>query len=304
MSSVITHKFKKFSKITNELCKRLKLPLYNSRYSNKIFTNPQKLFLLVYREEKHMTYRELEEDLYDSKIPEYLGLKRIPRWTTLQMFAQTVESYFLEKLIRATANLVDQIGSIAGIDSTGMSLDTASHHYCKRINRNEAVRGFLTLQALSDLDNQTIRSVRIHKKRMHDSRHLIPLWKKGKSSNIEIFVADKGYDSEKNLSYLSENNVVPLIAMKCMEVSIGKTGGTTRKRMKSIFDWGIYHQRSKCESIFSSLKRKYGSVLRCRNLKTQKIEILIKVLCYNMNKIIDIIVKLSSTIRVWSEPPQ
>lgn len=300
MSRIITHKYKKFSKITAKLCKKLKLPLYNSQYSNKIFTNQQKLFLLVYKEEKHLTYRQLEEDLYDSKIPEYLGLKRIPRWTTLQMFAKTIEANFMERLIRATANLVEQIGSIAGIDSTGMSLDTASQHYCKRIDRKNYAKGFLTLQALSDLDNQTVRAVRIHRKRMHDSRHLIPLWNKGKSTEIITFVADKGYDSENNLRHLYDNNVIPLISMKYMHLPRRKTGGRTRKLMKERFDWGLYHQRSKCETIFSSIKRKYGSVLKCRTLKTQKIEILMKVLCYNINKVIDAFVKLCFTVRVWS----
>lgn len=300
MSNVINYKFKKFSKITGRLCEKLNLPLYYSRFSNKIFTNPQKLFLLVYKEEKKLTYRQLEEDLYDSKIPEYLGLKRIPRWTTIREFAVKLETFFLEKLIRSTANLVKTIGYIAGLDSTGMSLDTASHHYCKRINRKKLVKGFLTLQALSDLKNQTIRAVRIHKRRMHDSRHLIPLWNKGKSEKIQVFVADKGYDSEKNLKYLMKNQVFPLVSLKNMEIPKHRTKGTTRKTVKEIFDYGLYFQRNKCESIFSSIKRKYGSTLKNKTLKTQKIEILTKILCYNINKIINDFIKIILTKRIWS----
>jgi len=300
MSNVIHYKFKNFSKIAKKLCKRLRMPLYNSRYSNKIFTNYQKLFLLVYKTEKNLTYRQLEEDLYESKIPEYLGLKRIPRWTTLQMFAMGLQTKFLERLIRETANLVRVIGSIAGIDSTGMSLDTASHHYCKRINRTKPIKGFLTLQALSDLDNQTVRSVRLHKKRMHDSRHLIPLLNKGVNKNMEVFVADKGYDSEANHCYLMDNNIMPLISLKNMEIPKHRTLGKTRKLMKEIFDWGLYPQRNKCETIFSVIKRKYGFMLRSRTLKTQKIEVLMKIWCYNINRVIDTIMNLILIKRIWS----
>jgi IS5 family transposase len=296
MSKIKQHKFKKFSKISKNICERLRMPLYNSRFSNKIFTNHQKIFLLVYKAEKRLTYRQLEEDLHDSKIPEYIGLKRIPRWTTLQNFASNSQGFIIEKMIKTSANLVEEIGLIAGIDSTGFSLDTASHHYCKRINRKRPIKAFVTFQALSDLDNQVVRSVRLHRKRMHDSRHLIPLWNKGSSSKILAFVADKGYDSEKNMSYLAEKGVAPLISMKNMEIPKHKTKGTTRKYMKSCFDYGIYFNRAKCETIFSSIKRKYGSILKSRTLRTQKMEILTKVLAYNINQVIDFMLKIILSI--------
>ena len=47
MKSVVKFKFKKFSKIVAKLCKEGQIPLYNSKYSNKIFSNVQHLFLLV-----------------------------------------------------------------------------------------------------------------------------------------------------------------------------------------------------------------------------------------------------------------
>lgn len=285
MSKVKKHKFKKFSKMTKKICRQLGLPLYNSKYSNKIFTNQQKIFLLVYKTEKKLTYRELEEDLYDSKIPEYIGLRRIPRWQTLQMFVSKLVLAQVERMITLSANLVEQVGSIIGIDGTGMSLDTASHHYCKRINRKKPIKGFVSFQAMSDLDNQVVRSVRLHKKRMHDSRHLIPLYNKAKHPNIEICVADKGYDSEKN-----------------MDVPKHRTTGPTRKMMKECFDWGLYFQRNKCETIFSVIKRKYGSVLKSRTLKTQKIDTYLRILAYNLNKVAEILARIFLAIRVWSEP--
>ncbi|HIH15533.1 MAG: hypothetical protein QT08_C0022G0002 [archaeon GW2011_AR17] len=61
------------------------------------------------------------------------------------------------------------MGKIAGIDSTGMSLEMASHHYCVLIGRKKPIKRFLSFQVFSNLDNQVIRLVCIHKKRMHDS---------------------------------------------------------------------------------------------------------------------------------------
>ena len=44
---VIPYKLKKFSKIVSKLCIQAQIPVYNSKYSNKIFTNIQHLYLLV-----------------------------------------------------------------------------------------------------------------------------------------------------------------------------------------------------------------------------------------------------------------
>ena len=71
-----------------------------------------------------------------------------------------------------------------------------------------------------------------------------------------------------------------------MNLPIHKTKGTYRKKAKREFEQGLYTQREITESIFSSLKRKYGSKLRARKYKTQKIELLFKVLSYNIERAI------------------
>ena len=62
-----------------------------------------------------------------------------------------------------------------------------------------------------------------------------------------------------------------------------------QQKVKKEFEHGLYTQRELTESIFSSLKRKYGSKLRARNFKTQKVELLFKILAYNIERSIRII---------------
>ncbi|MBU2420235.1 MAG: transposase, partial [Nanoarchaeota archaeon] len=45
-----------------------------------------------------------------------------------------------------------------------------------------------------------------------------------------------------------------------------------------------YHQRSQVESIFSAVKRKYGSVLRNKTFATQKVELISKLIAYNLDR--------------------
>ena len=296
---VIQYKFKKFSKIVAKLCVFGTIPVYNSKYSNRIFTNIQHLFLLVAKEHTNCDYRKFVESLYDSKIPEYISLKRIPHFTTLQKVAKRLQAKLLEKLVFLTKELFPKQGNFFGVDSTGMELDHASSHYCKRIDREEPVKGFVNLNAISDIFNRIILVPKISKKRRHDCVDFLPMYNKVKQLDFEYFVADKGYDSDKNHKAIFESGKQSLISLKNNDLPINKTKGWHRKLAKRNFEYGLYTQRNITETIFSSLKRKYGSKLRARNFKTQKIELLLKILAYNIERAIRNVIEMLLTCRAF-----
>ena len=296
---VIHYKFKKFSKIVKQLCVFAEIQIYNSKYSNKLFTNVQHLFLLVAKEHSKYNYRTFIESLYDSKIPQYISLKRIPHFTTLQKFAQRLEAKLLNKLIFITQYLFKEHGTFFGADSTGMELDHASAHYCKRIDREKPVKGFVNLNMISDLYNKIILVTKIRKKRRHDCSDFLPMFNKVKNIDFDFLVADKGYDSEKNHSAVFQAGKQSLISLKYMDLPIRKTRGTYRKKAKREFEYGMYTQRELTESIFSSLKRKYGSKLRARKFKTQKIELLCKILAYNVERAVRSIIEMLTMLRAF-----
>lgn len=300
---VIKFKFKKFSKIVGELCVLGTIPVYNSKYSNRIFTNVQHLFLLVAKEHTTYDYRKFTESLYDSKIPSYISLKRIPHFTTLQKFARKLEAKLVQKLIFLTRNLFKEQGAFFGADSTGMELDHASSHYCKRINREKPVKGFVNLNVLSDLYNKIILVTKIRKKRRHDCSDFLPMYNKVKNLDFDYFVADKGYDSDKNHQAIFESGKQSLISLKNQALPIRKTSGRYRKKAKKEFEQRLYTQRELTESIFSSLKRKYGSKLRARKYKTQKIELLCKILAYNIERATRSIIEMLHFVRAFLQSP-
>jgi hypothetical protein len=285
---VISYKFKKFSKIVKQLCVLGEVQVYNSKYSNRIFTNIQHLFLLIAKEHSNYDYRKFVESLYDSKIPQYIGLRKIPHFTTLQKFSKRIRAKIIERLIFLTRKLFKVHGTFLGADSTGMELDHASAHYCKRIDREKPVKGFVNLNVISDLYHKIILVTKIRKKRRHDCSDFMPMFNKVKNLDFDFFVADKGYDSEKNHKAIFEVGKESLISLKNRKVPIYKTKGRYRKKVKREFEYGLYTQREITESIFSSLKRKYGSKLRARKYKTQKTELLFKILAYNIERAIRI----------------
>jgi hypothetical protein len=292
MTDVIQKKFKKFSIIVERLCAQANIPQYFRYVQKKTYTNIQHLFLLVAKEHSKYGYRMFVESLYDSKIPKYIGLKQIPHFTTLQKFAQRLSAKLLNNLIFLTQDLFKERGTFFGADATGMELDHASHHYCKRIRREKPVKGFVNLNALSDLHNKIILTTKIRKKRRHDCSDFLPMWNKVKDLDFDYFVADKGYDSEKNHKAVFEAGKQSLISLRCMDNPLHRTKGEHRKKAKREFEHGLYTQRELTESIFSSLKRKYGSKLRARKFRTQKVELLFKILAYNIERAIRVAILL------------
>jgi len=293
MNKVIHYKFKKFSKIVDELCASAQVPKYFRYVQKKTYDNYQHLFLLIAKEHSKLDYRGFIESLYDSKMPEYIGLKKIPHFTTLQKFAKRLAAKILNKLVFLTKNLFKKRGKILGADSTGMELDHASAHYCKRIDRKEPVKGFVNLNMICDVENKNILVTKIRKKRRHDCSDFMPMFNKIKNLNFDYFVADKGYDSAKNHQAVYESGADSQIKVKDFK-GFSNRKGQKQYRRRALLEHKpeIYGQRAITESVFSSLKRKYGSKLRARKYKTQKIELLCKILSYNIERAIRIAFKI------------
>lgn len=290
--SLIKFKLKKFSVIVDRICASAQIPKYFRYVQKKTFNNYQHIYILIVKEQTKQDYRGFIESLYDSKIPQYIGLKKIPHFTTLQKFAQRLSANILDKLIFFTKDLFEKHGTFLGADSTGMELDHASAHYCKRIDREKAIKGFVSLNTICDLHNKTILVTKIRKKRKHDCSDFLPMYNKIKNLDFDYFVADKGYDSNENHKAVFESGKHSLISLKYQELPLHRTKGWYRKLAKRNFEDALYTQRSLNESIFSSFKRKYGAKLRARAYPTQKIELLFRILAYNIQRVIMDIIEI------------
>jgi len=104
---IILNKYKKVSDFCYELFKIAELKLYYHKFSNKIYSNFQKLFLLVYKQFRKFTYEELSTDLEsNSDLKAYLGFKKIPHYSTLVKFAKGLSLQIIERLILAFKKFV------------------------------------------------------------------------------------------------------------------------------------------------------------------------------------------------------
>jgi len=268
--------------MTTDLCHRAQIPLYRERHDPKIFTTVQKFYLYFYKIKRKLTLRDLVEDLKESNVVKYLGLTRIPNFSTLSYFLTTLPERLVLLLKKAVDGIIPKSTKVI-VDSTGFECTYPSHYYCYR--RDKPVDGFLTLHALIDQEHGYFREFIVTEKKHHDSTMLKPLVKRLGKARIEILYGDRGYDSEKNYRYLlRKKDCLPLILQKNMLKPIEQCSGELRLEIREVFDYGEYLKRNKIEAIFSALKRKYSSSLRSRSVKSQRKELYLKVILFNMEK--------------------
>lgn len=301
---IICSKYKKVADLCCELFRIAELPLHFSKFSNKIYSNFQKLFLLVYKQLRKFTYEELLTDLAsNSELMIYLGLTKLLNYTTLVKFAKNLPSAILEKLTLAFQKLIPEPKRVA-IDSTGISLDNASLHYCKRIGLPIKKRPFMKSSFIVDIETYLILLCKNRKSHRHDSKEAKPMIKKlAKHYEPEIFYADRGYDDNKVFKLVFENlGAYPLIFQKNQNVPKYKRSGEYRKQTIDEFDYGEYLQRNKIETFNSIYKKRFGSSVKSRTDKTQKVDIIMRNIAYNIDRLIrigqEIVLIIIRTMRV------
>lgn len=286
---IIISKFKKLADFCYELFGEAGLMLHKSKFSNKLYTQYQHLFLLVYKQFRKFTYKELLEDLSDNlTLRTYLGLNKLPEYTTLIKFAQKLPNAIFDKLMMAFGKFIKQPQKVA-IDGTGISLDNASPHYCKRIGKKYHQRPFLKLSVIIEIELYIILQFKVRKKARHDLIDAYPMVRKlAKQYKPEAFYGDRGYDSERLFKLVFEElGAYPLILQKRLDVPKHRRKGRYRKETIDQFDYGEYLQRNKVETAFSILKRKFGFSIRSKHTKNQKVEAMCRLVAYNIDRLLE-----------------
>lgn len=263
------------------------IPRYFSKFSNKIYCNHQKLTLFILMQKFKLTTRGIVSWIRSNKEAQLLlGFNRVPIHTTIVRFIAKVEKFIPNFLGIKQATIV-------AVDSTGFELESKSFYFATRWNSDLKFkkRKHMKLSIAIDAEKQTILNYKIRKKLRHDTIDFKELLK---NLNVKYVVADKGYDDQKNRRFvINKLKAIPVIPKRRSHNFYGFYKG------KHKIDGSNYHQRSKVETVFSVIKRKYGSVLRCRSYATQRAEVISKMIAYNLDRKLNYLLLI---LRVAPEP--
>lgn len=251
-----------------------KIPKFSSKFSNKIYDNHQKMIILIFRQKMKMTYRGIVKFFRFSGLARaLLNLKKVPNHSTLVKFHKRINPTSLDSLLCKKEVIT------SAIDGSGFETSYMSYHYANVWNRQDKrkYRSYLKISIAIDTDSQYVLAQKI---RIGPRNDHIDFESVMKNVKCKFVVADKGYDSKSNRYFvLRKMKAYPHIPYR-------KISGRNYERagVPLIFDNKIYHQRSKVETVFSVIKRKYGSWILSKSFETQKKELLFRLIAYNIDR--------------------
>jgi hypothetical protein len=232
------------------------------------------------------TYADYEIEMRtDVRIGSLLGLKILPGKSTVQRCMQLLTMSNLWEFNRLLLRDFLQSKLNLALDASGMRIVGRSIWYCLRIKKEISRREFDKVHIAIGLDVLFVFNWRISDGRRHDSPFfrllLAPI------SIIGLVVADLGYSSRANVQLVADRKGACFIPFKSNATGKSKSRPAWKMlfwlwtKFKTIFD-GLYHQRSKVESVFHALKERYGEELSCRSKGMRRKEMALRFIAYNL----------------------
>jgi hypothetical protein len=276
---------------------KFSLPEYAHRYSPKKFTQPQLFVCLVLKIFFKTDYRGIVAILSDSPdLCKNFNLATVPHFTTLQKASKKLLCFSVANhLLKATISLVikNSTISLAAIDSTGLDASYISRYFVRRRRSKQynlwedtIYRRFPKLSIVCDCANHLILSAITTRGPSVDVNQFCKTLKPAvEKVRIEKILADAGYDSQGNHQYAREvQQIESIIPAKHGRPTLnGKPlRGKYRELMRNDFDKKTYGQRWQVETVFSMIKRNFGSALRAKRYWSQCREMMLMVLTHNL----------------------
>lgn len=266
----------------NAIVRKARVPKYIHNKGPKTYTTRQHVKCLLLRQKLKCRYDELVDDY----LP-YFGFENIPERSTLIKFAKRVPVHLWNKILAVSAE--DEC-NLAAIDSTGISRTNASYYYLYRIDSDNPIKRHISLSIMVNVEKRKFMSTRIRAYPVHDSRDVKYLVGKA-PVKPEISLMDKGYDDNKIHSFMRKKDIFSV-----MPVRKGCVRGSYRKEMRDYFDYGLYWQRNIAETLISCIKRKYGTSVNSKNIRTQRADLYCRMILHNIFFIFEFYFHLSRFI--------
>jgi hypothetical protein len=259
-------KTEKLIKKVKRLIKRLGCPRWLHHFGPKKYEFLHHLSALLVRFYSGLSLRRSKQLL------DMLGFV-CPSKSSLHRTQQKLDSEFWAKVLKITC----PSSYLLAIDGTGFSKDKPSYHYLRRID-GKIPKIPVKLVAAFDVQNRKFVAAKIRVLPAHETRDVRWILRK---SQPKILVADKAYDANWIHEYCASNDIEAHIPIR----NKGKPRhGNFNKRMLASkhFCQKIYGQRALVEASFSSLKRKMGTSVSSKRVRSIRSELYGRMACHNL----------------------
>ena len=114
-----------------KLCHSIELPLHDYYRGCKLFTNYQRVALVILFIRSRKSLRDFVSELVESKWPRWLGLRELPGKSTLHDWIKKWDVAWLREILNSS--VAQQKPSVMAIDATGFDSWQRSRHYEQRV---------------------------------------------------------------------------------------------------------------------------------------------------------------------------
>ena len=272
------------SKYNNKLEKELiklfhssGLPLHFNKTGNKEFTNYQRISIIILFRRSKKSIRDFVDELSESKWVSWLGLKKIPKKSTLHDWLKIFNMKDIRKICKV---LLPKKIKLTAIDGTGLDSWQRSRHYEKRIRASPMP--YAKVDLFIDVETRKILDFSLICHRQHDVKVAEKIFKRFGLKEV-IILGDGSYDNEPLHEVVRQRGGILYAPVR----------KTNKKSLKKKRPKGIYcrqcvklpefmGQRSIVESINSSLKQKQIHSLRAKKVFMKQREFGWQIVWYNL----------------------
>jgi len=274
------HFYKKLVLRIKSAVKSSRIPRSFSKKNNNVFSNEQHIIFQVLMQLEGKRLRNMPAFLELLAIE--LNLPRIPCFSTINKFSLRIKPMFIELLI---SNLVkSNQRTLIAIDGTGFSLIKRSTYFSTIVGE---IKQFIQCVAAADIKRKLITAVRLRRKKRNENIDVDYLMKSTrKQIPVDVFLGDKAFDSKKNHDRAEKYGAKFIAPVRDMKRGY-KVWDHRRRELVKNFPRETYNKRSVIESIFSAIKRKFGSLVYAKKFKAQKNEVLFRVMAYNVDRLVN-----------------
>ncbi len=283
---VLAHPSNKLEEQLINLFHESGLPLHFNKTGNKEFTNYQRVSIIILFRRSGKSIRAfIDENLSESKWTSWLGLKKIPKKSTLHDWLKIFNMEIIREICKL---LLPKKVELTSIDGTGFDSWQRSRHYEKRAEEIGKLppMPYAKADLFIDVKTQSILDFSLVTHRVHDVKIAEKIFKRNKIKNVDG-VGDGAYDSE-NLHEIARANGINFFA------PVRKTNAHSSKKKKPkgfyrrqcVEKPDFYGMRWINETVNSVLKRTQIHCLQSKKCFMKQREFGWQVILYNIKRVI------------------
>jgi transposase len=279
----------RFQVLLHDLCAGLPEPDRGNVRGRRPHTVADKLFAICYKVYSTFSSRRFGSDLADAHEHGYLSASLCPNKVNIILESADVTPH-LHTLIAQSSLPLRAIETCFATDSSGFSVSKFVRWFDEKYGRERSGKDWIKVHLCVGVKTGVVTAAAIYGRDTNDCP-ILPELVKATAQNFTVkeVSADKGYLSAENVEAIASVGATPFIAPK--STTTGGVGGLFEK-MVHYYQFRRedflrhYHQRSNVESVFSSIKRKFGDNVRSRSDTAKVNEALAKLVCNNLCAVI------------------